>query len=65
MYTLATADVMMTDLSTSLCNFGDTILQAFFVQPQLFTLARQQVLVQADELKVALHASHTHIVHTQ
>ncbi len=62
-HTLATAHVWMTDLSASLCDLGDTILQAFLVQPQLFTLACQQVLVQADELKVALHASHTHIVH--
>ncbi len=47
----------MTDLSASLRDLGDTILQAFFVQPQLFALTCQQVLVQADELKVALHAS--------
>ena len=43
-------------LGTSLRYLGDTVFQAFFVQPQLFTLACQQVLVQADQLQVALHA---------
>ena len=44
----------MTDLCAGLSNLGDTILKTLFVKTKLFTLASKQVLVQADQLKVAL-----------
>ena len=40
--------MQMTDLCAGLSNFGDTILETFFVKAKLFTLASKEVLVQAD-----------------
>lgn len=44
----------MADLCAGLSNLGDTIFKTFFVKTKLFTLASKEVLVQADQLQVAL-----------
>lgn len=48
------------DLCAGLSNLGHTILQTLFVETQLFTLASQQVFVQADQLQVALQQAVSH-----
>lgn len=46
--------MQMADLCAGLSNLGDTIFKTFFVKTKLFTLASKKVLVQADQLQVAL-----------